>query len=143
MINFEKILEEKLSKATFDLIKDDEKAFSKLLENMESICREYFQLVSEEVSASKMRKKLMKIARFYGKDNQLRNLQEECAELIIEVNKMIRGCERGREGLVEELADAQIMIMQAIYLLEIDEEVVREMDKKINRQIIRIRTENS
>lgn len=143
MINFEKILEEKLSKATFDLIKDDEKAFSKLLENMESICKEYFRIVSEEVLANKMRKKLMKIAKFYGEDKQLRNLQEECAELIVAVNKMIGRCERGRERLVEELADTQIMIMQAIYLLEIDEEVMKEMDKKINRQIIRMRTENS
>lgn len=143
MINFEKILGEKLSKATFDLVKDDEKAFSNLLENMESICREYFKMVSEEVLANKMRKKLMKIAKFYGQDNQLRNLQEECAELIVAVNKMVGRCERGREGLVEELADTQIMIIQAIYLLEIDEEVMREMDKKINRQIIRMRMENS
>lgn len=90
-----------------------------------------------------IREKCKRIADHYGYGLQSRMLQEECAELIVAVNKMIGRCERGRERLVEELADTQIMLMQAIYLLEIDEEVMKEMDKKINRQIIRMRTENS
>ena len=49
---------------------------------------------------------------FWGLRRQLRMTQEECGELIIAISHFIRGRKDGLENLIEELADAQLMINQ-------------------------------
>ena len=49
---------------------------------------------------------------FWGAERQLRMLQEECAELILEASHYLRPSKRRTKKLIEELADAQLMINQ-------------------------------
>lgn len=49
---------------------------------------------------------------FWGVERQLRMLQEECAELILEASHYLRPSKRRTKKLIEELADAQLMINQ-------------------------------
>jgi hypothetical protein len=49
---------------------------------------------------------------FWGIERQIRMMQEECAELILAGSHYLRGRETGLEDLIEELADAQLMINQ-------------------------------
>ena len=49
---------------------------------------------------------------FWGIERQVRMLQEECAELILAGSHYLRGRETGLANLIEELADAQLMINQ-------------------------------
>jgi hypothetical protein len=52
-----------------------------------------------------------KILLHYGMVNQLRQLQEECGELIVAVNHYLRGrCSEAK--ILEEVADVQIMLNQ-------------------------------
>lgn len=61
------------------------------------------------------------IARHYGEENQLRQCQEECAELIAAINHYERALASGdeekiakaREAVLGEIADVQIMLDQA------------------------------
>lgn len=47
----------------------------------------------------------------FGKERQMRKLQEECAELIVAVNHYLEG--RGElDDLLGEMADASIMLEQ-------------------------------
>lgn len=48
----------------------------------------------------------------YGIENQLRQLQEECAELITAVNHYLRGRDSNCDELSEEIADVIIMVTQ-------------------------------
>jgi hypothetical protein len=49
---------------------------------------------------------------FWGIERQIRMMQEECAELVIAGSHYLRGRKTGLEDLIEELADAQLMINQ-------------------------------
>ena len=64
-----------------------------------------------------MERATIPIADHYGKENQLRQLQEECGELIQAVSKHLRGKDPTGEKLMEELADVEVMIAQIKYLL--------------------------
>lgn len=58
---------------------------------------------------------------------------EEMSELIKELSKAIRG-EGDVDNIIEEIADVEIMINQICANLEItDEELLREIEKKISR----------
>lgn len=47
----------------------------------------------------------------FGRDNQLRQLQEECAELIAAINHFLRGrCSEA--DMLDEMADVCIMVAQ-------------------------------
>lgn len=48
----------------------------------------------------------------WGTESQLRQFQEECAEAIAAVNRMIRGT-GSVDSLAEEIADVEIMCEQA------------------------------
>lgn len=51
----------------------------------------------------------------YGEESQLRQLQEECAELIVAVNHMIRKNNIDtRQNFIEELADVSIVLEQFV-----------------------------
>lgn len=81
------------------------------------------------------------IAKHYGENNQLNQLQEELAELIKAVNKYRRD-EDNIDNLIEEIADVEIMIEQIKYLLHLNPEYL-EMSRinKLLRQKRRIKEE--
>lgn len=66
---------------------------------------------------------------FWGIERQLRMLQEECAEVILEASHYLRPRKRRTKNLIEELADAQLMINQI--KMFVGEDKVNDMiDKK-------------
>jgi NTP pyrophosphatase (non-canonical NTP hydrolase) len=69
--------------------------------------------------------------KFWGLEKQLRMTQEECSELVLAISHFIRGREGGLENLIEELADAQLMINQITYYVGKDK-VRAVMDIKSN-----------
>jgi NTP pyrophosphatase (non-canonical NTP hydrolase) len=72
----------------------------------------------------------------WGPASQLRQLQEECGELIAEINRLVRG-RSSLETLASEIADVEIMLEQA--RLIIDDKIVDEMKKrKLDRLVKRI-----
>ena len=96
---------------------------------------------------------LYRIANHYGLEPQLNQLQEECAELIQAINKYRRlGTETGEygfskravpSGVIEEIADVEIMLSQARILLgeNVSDEIDRRKEDKIRRQISLIESE--
>lgn len=82
------------------------------------------------------------IANHYGKEHQVLIAIEEMSELTKELCKYFRRYERKKE-IIEEVADAQIMLEQLIELFGINNEVDRMIDYKLNRQIRRMEQERS
>ena len=80
------------------------------------------------------------IADHYGLESQLDMLQEECAELIQAVSKY-RRAKCTDDHLAEEIADVHIMTCQIIYLLDIEFEANNWVDRKLKRQLERIKGE--
>jgi phosphoribosyl-ATP pyrophosphohydrolase len=77
------------------------------------------------------------IAEHYGKDTQIKKTIEELAELI-------RALATGTQAdISEEIADAEIMIYQLIYLMGNEEAVAQMRTHKIFRQLERMEKENS
>lgn len=56
----------------------------------------------------------------YGEEAQLRQAQEEAAELIVAINHYLRGRAFGLDDLVRELADMHIMMKQLEFILAIE-----------------------
>lgn len=82
------------------------------------------------------------IANHYGKEHQVLIAIEEMSELTKELCKYFRRYDRKKE-IIEEVADAQIMLEQIIELFGINNEVDRMVDYKLNRQIRRMEQERS
>ena len=76
------------------------------------------------------------IADHYGINPQLDQMQEECAELIVAINKHKRYGKS--EQVIEEIADVELMLEQLKYLLNCDGEVQKIKKQKIERQLDRI-----
>ena len=75
----------------------------------------------------------------YGIQNQTLVACEELGELIQALSKMLRGG-YGTDHLIEEIADAEVMIDQIKIFYHIDEEkVVEQKLFKLKRQLERIR----
>ena len=91
-----------------------------------------------------MDNRVFTIADHYGLESQLNILQEELAELIQAVSKYRRG---DPDHIIEEIADVEIMLDQVVYLLDKDTSVDIEyfiglhIDKKLRRQLKRIKEE--
>ncbi len=91
------------------------------------------------------------IANALGPESQLRQLMEECCELSVSANKMIRLqkkastiCDRmkARNHLVEEMGDVLVVIDQIKSLLKITEsELSDTMEGKVDRTWKRITEE--
>jgi NTP pyrophosphatase (non-canonical NTP hydrolase) len=97
---------------------------------------------------------IKKIADTYGFYEQSRQLLEECAELIVAVNKAYRlkksnvcpffdemaiEMKNAFNNVVEEIADVTIMLEQIKYLLKLnDNDIELFIDQKLNRQLERI-----
>ena len=86
------------------------------------------------------------IFQHYGFDNQLRILQEECAELIQAVSKYQRAQNAGKPvlqaktALMEEVADVTIMITQITSVFS-GIALSTIVDSKLDRQLARISKE--
>jgi len=81
--------------------------------------------------------------KFWGLEKQLRMTQEECAELIIAVSHFIRGRENSMEDLIEELADAQLMINQITHYVGKDKvnEVIYMKADRVKEELEKTRCE--
>lgn len=80
------------------------------------------------------------IANHYGREHQVLIAIEEMSELTKELCKYFRRFDRKKE-IVEEVADAQIMLEQLIELFGIEGDVDNMVDYKLNRQIRRMEQE--
>lgn len=79
-----------------------------------------------------------KAVKTYGKDVQLRQLQEECAELIVAVNKYFRNpSEKTKQDILEESADVQNLFNQLEYIFE-DNSLVKTVGEMMAKKAIRL-----
>lgn len=82
-----------------------------------------------------------KILQHYGVSSQLRKLAEECGEAVQAALKYdYKADEITKQALITEIADLEIMVQQ-IKLAVGYEEVIKEVDFKLNRQLERIENE--
>lgn len=99
---------------------------------------------------------IIAIANHYGYESQSRQLIEEMAELTVAINKLWRVekfCDRKNimdvkgfsypevKEIIEEIADVEIMLSQIKYLLDCNNEVEQEKERKILRQLERMKEE--
>ena len=88
--------------------------------------------------------RIKQISVHYGLNKQLEQAEEECAELILAIQKFKR--HRGQfiktysDNVREETADVYIMMCQLMYLMGYDS-IMEIVDKKLDRQIRRIERE--
>jgi NTP pyrophosphatase (non-canonical NTP hydrolase) len=75
----------------------------------------------------------------WGLDAQLDMLQEECAELIMAVNKHRRSKGRKKTCIAEEIVDVQIMIEQVRYGLMLQTKINRWREIKLKRLARRLK----
>ena len=84
-----------------------------------------------------------------GEENQMRQTQEELAELIVAINKYERAIKDkehplwinyARKEVIEEMTDVLIMIDAVKNMLDIqDEEIKKVRDFKLNRLLKRLK----
>ena len=85
--------------------------------------------------------KVKRIADYYGWNNQLKQLAEECCELSVESLHYIKEG-RGIERISEEIADVLIMVQQIIYLIGHGYgDIEKYAEFKLDRQLSRIERE--
>ncbi len=81
-----------------------------------------------------MENKLLNIFNTYGKSHQVSKLLEEVGEFIETV------INEDKENMVQEMADCTVMLKQFQYYYGItDEEIIKVMKEKIDRQLERIK----
>ena len=87
----------------------------------------------------------------YGEEHQLRQTQEEIAELIVAINKYERAIKSGKDtfpfkertDIIEELIDVLIMVDSVKEILSIsDHEMQLMRDYKTNRLFNRLKEES-
>ena len=96
-------------------------------------------------------KRNLLIAKKLGPESQLRQLMEECSELAVAANKVIRTYKkastiferkRARDHVVEEMADVAVVMNQIMAFLDISQnELVEAMEEKVDRTWQRINEE--
>ena len=78
------------------------------------------------------------IADYYGIENQMRQLAEECSELAVEASHSARIGTTVK--IIEEMADVLIMMEQIVYLSGIDRKDIDEcIQYKLDRQMKRMK----
>ena len=94
------------------------------------------------MTEQEINKAIGEISEYYGaKKQSLQTCEECCAELIQTVDKLTRGETPGRVlSLIEEIADARIMMSQLMCLYGISEsEISDQIDEKLKRKLESIR----
>ena len=76
-----------------------------------------------------------------GTLSQVLMTMEEMNELGKELCKLFRDENRGKEGLIDELADVFVMAEQMTVLFNVEDEVIDRMGYKIHRQLSRMEGE--
>lgn len=87
----------------------------------------------EEINKNELRHVSKLAFETFGMDNQLRQLQEECAELIVAINHYFRDRDPDLEETTEEIADVLIVINQIIIGIEIQNAIAHQTNTKIQR----------
>lgn len=91
-----------------------------------------------------MKRKLLKIIKHYGVDNQLKKLNEENFELLqaldrLNQNRDLEFVKIGRDNVKAEIADVLVLLTQFILYYDLNlDEIFNIYQFKINRQIKRI-----
>lgn len=89
-----------------------------------------------------MKEKLYKIINNYGINNQQRKLQEEIFELQEAITLYEQDKRITKNHIIEELADANVLLKQIQLFYEINDEQIRKiMEFKVNRTLERINEE--
>ena len=92
----------------------------------------------------RLRDKLVFIANNYGDLSQMEKTIEECAELQKAILKYKRNPNtRTRDDIIDEIADVGIMLEQMKIILSCEDEAEIRTGYKIERQMDRIRYEQS
>ena len=77
----------------------------------------------------------------WGERTQLRQTQEECAELIVAINHFCRNRENGLDKIIEEAADVYLMVHQVMEI--VGKDLVMDMvNYKADRTINLLDKEN-
>lgn len=99
---------------------------------------------------------IIAIANHYGYESQSRQLIEEMAKLTVAINKLWRVkkfCDRKNimdvkgfsypetKEIIGEIADTEIILSQIKYLLDCNDKVEQEKERKILRQLERMKEE--
>ena len=94
----------------------------------------------EETYLTELQRKQLKILKHYGSHKQLNQLVEECAELIIAIQKQKRHDSFGiSDSAIEEMADVKNLIEQIeLHKHYVAEGVKTVKGRKIDRQLERI-----
>lgn len=92
--------------------------------------------------------KVTKIARHYDKETQMRQAQEECAELIVAINKHLRATteekyKKSMKNLLEKCVDVDIIVAQIENRLSRVESVNEMTDKKLDEELRRVAEEEN
>lgn len=69
----------------------------------------------------------------FGKEKQMRQLQEECAELIAAINHHFRGRDNNLDETIGEIADVTIMLSQIVECLNLHEKVNHMANIKLQK----------
>ena len=69
---------------------------------------------------------------FWGEEEQLKVVQEECAELIVAISHYLRNRKGSRDNVIEELADVKLITDQMIRHFG-EHEVMNVFDAKSDR----------
>ena len=102
------------------------------------------------ILSEKLEKKTFEIANHYNPNEQIDVLIEEMSELTKALLKNRRArnthneelIKATEENIIEEVADVEIMIQQLThYLGDSEQEVIRVMEEKLDRQLKRIAKE--
>lgn len=105
-------------------------------------------MLNSEMCSRAIHEGIVKISDTYGLAKQLDQTCEECAELIVAINKWKRAVASGdldkyvetKDNIMEEVADVLIMTLQLQYLLDFD--CFETLKSKVARQLKRIEDEN-
>lgn len=77
------------------------------------------------------KKFLDKVVNTYGKENQLKVMQEELAECVAAISHYLRGRDFAFQEMMEEMADVFIMFSQ--FYLIYDSDIQFHLERKMNR----------
>lgn len=85
--------------------------------------------------------RIRQIVDFFGDEPQIRQAMEECAELIVALNKYLRyknnpkECLKSKKSVIEEMADVYVMLRQLEYIFGETGELENISEYKIDRTL--------
>lgn len=86
---------------------------------------------------------LRKAVSTYGSETQLRQLQEECGELIVAINHMLRNRLNGSIEFLAEFVDVYIVMGELFYSMKSHQEFTNIFDNKLKKLEEKLKEVNS